>query len=56
MPFFYMAGFDAEEVELRRALDVMEYPGKIVRDRNGNVVERPEVAKGPHLRLFVDNT
>lgn len=55
--FFYMPGFDAEDGELRRALDVMEYTGKIVLDRDGNVVGRvmPKVAKGPHLRLVVDN-
>ena len=56
--FFYMPGFDAEDGQLRRALDVMEYTGKIVLDRHGNVVGRvmPKVAKGPHLRLVVDNT
>lgn len=56
--FFYIPGFDAEDGELRRALDVMEYTGKIVLDRDGNVVGRvmPKIAKGPHLRLVVDNT
>lgn len=56
--FFYMPGFDAKDGELREALDVMEYTGNIVLDRNGNVVGRlmPKVTKGPHLRLVVDNT
>ncbi|SIT41086.1 conserved hypothetical protein [Paraburkholderia ribeironis] len=56
--FFYMPGFDAEDGELRGALDAMEYTGKIVLDRKGNVIGRvmPKVANGPHLRLVVDNT
>jgi hypothetical protein len=56
--FFYMPGCDAGEGELRRALDVMEYTGKIVLDREGNVVGKvmPKIAKGPHLRLVVDNS
>lgn len=56
--FFYMPGVDAEDPKLRQALDVMEYTGRIVIDRKGNVVGRlmPKVAKGTHLRLVVDNT
>jgi hypothetical protein len=56
--FFYMPGVDAEDEELRRALYLMEHTGRIVLDRDGNVVGRlmPKVAKGPHLRLVVNNT
>jgi hypothetical protein len=53
-----MPGVGVEHLELRRALDVMEYTGKIVLDGTGNVVGRliPKIAKGPHLRLVVDNS
>lgn len=56
--FLYIPGFGFEDGKLRSALDVMEYTGKIVLYRNGDVVGRvmPKVAKGLHLRLVVDNT
>lgn len=54
----YLATVGTEDAELREALDQFAFTGHIVLDKQGNVVGRllPKVAKGPHLRLVVDNS
>lgn len=54
----YLATIGIKDRELRSALDRFAFTGHIVLDPHGNVVGKlvPKIAKGPHLRLVVNNT
>lgn len=59
--YFYMPAIGVDDQELRRALEMAAFNGRIVLDKEGRVVGKiiPKVVKasaGPHLRLVVDNS